>query len=210
MKRSAAPRRALLAASLAALLAGCASGPPVRLYTLVSAADAAEPAPAAAALASAPPLPVNLRVASVPLQVDQPQWLVRLPDDTLQLLEQERWAAPLRDELRAALLQVLAARFGVVDAREAGAARDAAWRVRIDVTRFESLPGREARLEVGWVLQAPGVDTPRLTCRAAIREPVGAGAPALAEGHRRAAAVLADAIGRALRSGSLTACPGDA
>jgi len=188
-------RRGLAAAALAAaagFLAGCASAPPVRLHTLVAAADV----PATTAT-----LAVNLRVNSVPVQVDQAQWLVRQPDDTLLLLEQERWAAPLRDELRAGLLQALAAREGVADAG-LGAA-PAAPRVAADVTRFESLPGREARLDASWSVDA--APAAPLRCVSSWREPVAAGAPALAEGHRRIVAKWAAALGQALRTGR---CPG--
>lgn len=199
---------------VAAVLSGCASAPPVRLHTLVASTDA----PLAAI--SAAPLPISLRVASVPAQVDQPQWLVRLPDATLALLEQERWAAPLRDELRAAVLQRLAAGFGIADN-----ARGARWRVRIDVTRFESLPDREARLDANWSVTAvtavtavaavPAVagaeaSAPSPQCGASFHLPVDSGAPALAEGHRRAAAALADAIGRhlqALARDAAAGCP---
>ena len=63
------------------------------------------------------PFVVDVLPVSVPPQVDQPQWLVRAPDDSLQMLEQERWAAPLRDEIRSAVAERLIARWGAVDLR---------------------------------------------------------------------------------------------
>ncbi len=53
----------------------------------------------------------------MPAQVDQPQWLVQLGDDSLAVLEQERWASPLRDEFRQALLEELIVGQGAIDAR---------------------------------------------------------------------------------------------
>lgn len=238
----------------ALLVGGCASAPVVRWHSLSAPADV----PAAplgnavsAAAAGATRWLVQLTVLRVPAAVDQPQWLVRLPDDTLRLLEDERWAAPLRDELRAALVQGLVARWGAADAggrpfepttdairdtlpqpaepgppspnpappRPAGAAAAASpvpepRRVTVDVARFESLPEREAVLDAGWTIAVPPragePPAPLLACRSAFREPVGSGAAALAAGHRRAVAALADVIGRALQAGRDTACPATA
>ncbi len=78
---------------------------------------------------------------------------MRLPDDSLAVLEQERWASPLRDELREALLEQLASGYGAVDSRAAVAGPGAPVRIAVDVRRFESLPGREARSEGSWTLR---------------------------------------------------------
>ena len=74
----------LLIVALAAQLASCGSSPVVRFHTLL---PAEPPAPRALPAGSAgTALVVSLSPISVPTQVDQPQWLVRLPDDTLALL----------------------------------------------------------------------------------------------------------------------------
>ena len=95
-----------LALALALALGACSTPPALRLHTLM-------PDPAPPAEAPGPPLAIQLGPVAVPAQVDQPQWLVRLPDGTLALLDNERWASPLRDELRAALRETLARRWGV-------------------------------------------------------------------------------------------------
>lgn len=174
--------------------AGCASPPPVHLYTLM---PAERPAPRAEG--SAPQgrgAAIVLEGISVPAQVDQPQWLIRLPDGTLALLEQERWAGPLPDELHRALLEILTQRFGAVEMRSAAPGMSL-WRIRVDVTRFETMPG-EARLEATWTVTPRTADTPALRCTSYLRESAGAGMPALAEAHRRAVARLGDAIGEQL------------
>ena len=117
--------------------------PPTRLHTLMP----AEPTPREPAAAGRGPLFVSLEPIRLPAQVDQPQWLVRLPDESLASLEQERWASPLRDELRQALLEQLAARFGVVEGRSAAPQAAAPVRVALELRRFDSVPGREARIE---------------------------------------------------------------
>jgi len=191
-------------AALLALAACSASAPPIRLHTLMP----AELAPRDAA-ANAVPIAIALEPIRVPAQVDQPQWLVLLPDDSLASLEQERWASPLRDELRQALLEELAARYGAVEARGPVPASGSVLRIALDLRRFDSIPGREARLEGVWTIASAGA-APSLRCEALVREAAPAGMPALAAAHRRAVVRLADAIGAtlvAMRSGAGAACP---
>ena len=189
-------------AALGLALAACATAPPTGLHTLLPAQSASRgPATPTA------PVPVVLEPIRIPAQVDQPQWLVRLPDDSLALLEQERWASPLQDELRQALLEALGARFAMVEAPPGAASP---WRVRVELNRFESVPGREARIE-GWWLLGSG-DARRLgqRCEWRYAEPALGGMPALAQAHRRAVVRLADALGESLQKlsrGEATACP---
>ena len=144
----------------------------------------------------------------VPVPVDQPQWLVRLPDQRLVLLEQALWASPLSDELRAALRDHLAQRWAVTNGQPP------AWRLALVLSRFESALGQEARLAGRWTLQpgaaATAVGATLLSCPLLIREPAGAGLSGLADAHRRALARLADQIGAALRplpTATAPACP---
>ena len=185
---------AAAAASIAgALLLGCASPPPERFHTLL-ASDSAAPHASAGA-----PIYIDLRPVSVPAQVDHSQWLLRQSDDSLLLLEQDRWAAPLAEELRGALASRLAARWGAIDVRGVAIPADPIWRVRVDVQRFESLPGREARIESTWSLSSSQRDGPTLVCRHAARaNPAGGDVAALAAAHRQAVTALADAIGQQL------------
>ena len=195
-----------MALALALALGACATPPPLRLHSLMPEAVSAADSPG-------PPLTIQLGPVLVPAQVDQPQWLVRLPDGTLALLDNERWARPLRDELRAALRETLARRWGVQDA--AGAVNAAAaWRVNLELLRLDSTPAREARLDAQWAIAAmrPAAGQVPLGCRATLRQAVGAGTVALADGHRRIVGRLADQIGRQVRAlsrGEAPACEVD-
>jgi uncharacterized protein len=191
-------------AALLALAACSASAPPVRLHTLMP-AELAPRDPAA----SRSPIVIALEPIRLPAQVDQPQWLVRLPDDSLAVLEQERWASPLADELRQALLEELAARYGAVEGRAAATGSTAVLRVGVELRRFDSIPGREARIEAAWTI-ASGSAAPTLRCEGLLREAAPAGMPALAAAHRRVVVRLADAIGDSLvavRGSASAACP---
>lgn len=185
--------------ALLALAACSASAPPVRLHSLM-------PAELAPRDASRPMIAIALEPVRLPAQVDQPQWLVRLPDDSLAALEQERWASPLGDELRQALLEQLGARYGAIEGR--GPTDVPTLRVGVEVRRFDSIPAREARIEAIWTVASGGA-APVLRCLALLREPAAAGMPALAAAHRRAVVRLADAIGDSLVSirARAPACP---
>ncbi len=187
-------------------LGACATPQAPRYHTLLP-AEAPVPLAGAGVVTGTGPA-IFLEPVRVPVQVDQPQWLVRMGDDSLALLEQERWASPLRDEFRLALREILARRFGAVETRSAAPGLPL-WRVRVDVTRFESIPG-EARLEATWSLTPRSAEAPALRCSATLHESAGPGMPALAAAHRRAVALLGEAIGKgllALQQGTPTHCP---
>jgi uncharacterized lipoprotein YmbA len=152
-------------------------------------------------------LPVVLEPIRIPAQVDQPQWLVRLADESLAILEQERWASPLQDELRQAVLEELGARFGVVEAPPGAASP---WRVRLELRRFDSAPGREARIEGSWLLSRADTRSAASRCDWSFVEAASGGMPALASAHRRAVVRLAAALGESLRQlgrGEGVSCP---
>src|ERR1700716_3168965 len=87
-------RRAALGLGVVAL-AACGSVAPTHVHSLMPTEIAVRSAaPAASGVV------VRLEPIRVPAQVDQPQWLVQLGDDSMALLEQERWASPLRDEFQ--------------------------------------------------------------------------------------------------------------
>jgi len=181
-------------AAVAAALAGCASQPPVRFHSLLPAVSAATSAPAAGT-----PLVVELGPVTVPAAVDQPQWVLRAGDDSLRVLEGERWVAPLRDELRAAVMARLAERFNAVDARtQPGPA--SGWRLRIEVQRFESMLGREAWLEAAWSATSVATPVRTVACTSRLHEPAGPDVPSIAAAHRRAVQRLADLIGERLQA----------
>jgi uncharacterized lipoprotein YmbA len=136
----------------------------------------------------------------VPVQVDRPQFVLRSADGSVTLLEGDRWIAPLGDEMRAALVEALSRRLG-----PPGAA--GAWEVGLDVQRFESVPGRLARIDAAWSVRRGDAV---LRCLSTVQEPVGAGTVALAQGHRQALQALASTIAAAataLSAGRPAACP---
>ncbi|HET7795066.1 MAG TPA: PqiC family protein [Rhizobacter sp.] len=196
--------KAFLPLVVLALLSACTTTPPIHYHSLLSTSTDARPREAI----GLPPLPVDLAPVRVPGAVDQPQWVVRMPDDTLRMLEGEQWVSPLRDELGAALFERLAQRYAAVDARTLPG--QPAVRVRVDVQRFESIAGKEVWLDSVWSAHGEADKAPRLMCRSSVREPAGGDLKALADAHRRAVVRLADEIGAqllALANGAGVRCP---
>jgi uncharacterized lipoprotein YmbA len=214
MKARSAPsrRRHRLAALAALLLAACSAPKPERFHSLLASVRPSASAPSASAPFANAPVIIDVLPVSVPPLVDQPQWVVRAADDTLQVLEQERWAAPLREELRSALAEQLVARWGAVNLQTLPQPASTVWRVRVDVQRFESMASGETRLESTWSVLPPQRDAKALVCTSSLRESAAdPGAPALAAAHRRALVRLADAIGQnlaAMQKGEAGRCDG--
>ncbi|MFI4931812.1 MAG: membrane integrity-associated transporter subunit PqiC [Burkholderiales bacterium] len=189
---------------LAGALSACGSPPPTHFHSLV-----ATPASTGNAAHVAPASDVRFEVlpVAVPAQVDVPQFVVRLSDGSMAVLEQERWIAPLGDEIRTAV----ALRVGqaLADApRSNHAASAGVWGIGLEVQRFDSVMGRAVGVQLQWSLQ-PASGAAVLRCQARYEEPVGTGASALAAGYRAVFERLGDAIGRALQvaaAGGTPAC----
>jgi uncharacterized lipoprotein YmbA len=192
--RGATAAATLCAAAVLGLLGGCAGTPDTRLHSLLP------PAPAGAAAGPVPAWSVQIERIAVPPGQDRAEWLVRDGQGALHLLEQQRWAGPLPDELRAALVAGLSLQ-GV---RVGG--DTAAPRLAVEVHRFESTLGGGAVQEVVWTLHGVGGAAP-LQCLRRSREPAPGGYDGLAEAHRRAwQRLAADVAGVLQRPGTAT-CP---
>ena len=196
------------AALAAALASGCADAPVTHFHTLLPATMGA-----IGTLPATPPpgtvVSWTLTTVVIPAQVDRPQWVIRGAGETLAVLENERWIAPLADEMRAALAERLAARLGSAGGLQPTAGHTG-WQVRIAVQRLDGVPGRYARLDANWALgTADGAVS--LACRSVFDQPVAGGYAAVAEGHRGNVARLAEALATALFAadrGEAKVCPG--
>lgn len=195
----------MLACVAALALAGCASAPP-RYYTLVA------PSRADAPLAQPAPYPFELLPVTVPAQVDVPQLVVREGGQGMQPLSGQRWIAPLNDEIRAALAADLARALGVADLSGLPGDGKPRLRIKLDVRRFDSVPGQQALIDAAWSLRLSGGSGGQdaLACTSRFSEPVAAGFDALVAGHQQALGQLAAAIAttaRAYEAGQRPGCP---
>ena len=208
MMQNLVPRLLALLAPLALMLSGCASAP-VNYYTLVP-SDSATPMTTST---NSPPFAFDLESVSVPLQVDQPQLVVRQAGAGIALVETERWIAPLGDEIRDAIASDLVSSHSGENLGGLPQGDRKLIKIRVDLRRFDSEPGVQASITAAWSLRRASVDAAALSCSSRISEPVGAGYNALVQGHQRALARLAAAIAEPaskLASGGSPNCPVDA
>lgn len=167
-------------------LAACTS-PATHYYTLL---PTSESAPKVGAPAD---FQFELLTVRMPVQVDQPQLVVRQDQGRLAILDNERWGAPLADEFHDALAAQMERQLGVRDL--AGLPKNAGQPVvslQADVRRFDSVPGQYALVDVVWSLSRRGNDDSKRTTltlrqrgqgeRRGRSEQPGAGA---SESHRR-------------------------
>jgi len=187
-------------------MAACASAP-THYYTLTPPEHGYSTAPTA-------PFLIEVLPVGIPAQVDQPQLVVRHGEGSIALLEGERWAAPLNDELRAALSTELTYSLGVQDI--AGLAHPGGkpmLRVKLEVRRFDSVLGQYALLDADWSLGVVGDhNSARVLCHSQLREPAGGDYASLVRAHQQAIATLATQMSDAARnwvSSRRETCPGE-
>lgn len=180
------------------LLAACAAPQVERFYTLNGGAGQAAAADASVAA------PVNFYVevlaVSVPQQVSRNQLVLTGAGGRVELLEQERWAAPLAAEIGQALSIGVTSELGAIDVyRTPYQEQLPVYRISTNVQRFESALGRYALIDAVWsVRQLSSAKV--LTCRSVVNEKVGAGYDELVAGHRRALQQVARQMSQAIRA----------
>jgi uncharacterized lipoprotein YmbA len=179
--------------TLAAL--GACSTPAASFYTLDPVKVQQEP--------SAPhAISVVVASVSVPDLVDRPQFVIRVSENQVKLDEFSRWA----DSLKSQIPRVVAADLGQylpgarVSVTGQGEEAMAAYRVRIEIQRFDGAPGDAATVEALWSVSPPkGPAT--LAGRTVAREPCnGADSAALAAAYSRAIDAVSRDIASAIQS----------
>ncbi|KJV25519.1 PqiC family protein [Luteibacter yeojuensis] len=176
-------------ALLATALAACSSAP-VHFHTLVP--------PATAPSATVAPFAIDVQAVGVPPQVDQPSMVLRSGSSSVNVLDGERWASPLGDEIRTALAADLSSRLGTHDIHGLPRGKDAkVVRVQVDVRRFDSELGGNATLEAAWSVRT---DAQSANCASRVVEPAGGSYDTLVEAHQRAIGQLSDQVAAAARS----------
>jgi uncharacterized lipoprotein YmbA len=176
-----------------ALAVGCGTTAPARFYTLDS--------PATAGVALPAPSSVMIGSVAVPASVDQPQFVVQVAANRVEIDEFNRWAAPLNDSIARAVAGDLAAQLGtpnVATTRLPNFNPD--YVVTIEVQRFESTRGKTALIDAVWsVRKTTSGET--LSGRTTTHEDVqGDTFDALAAAHSRALATVSSDIATTIRA----------
>ena len=167
---------------------GCTSAP-VRYYTLT-------PPPAKTWPASEPPFAIDVRVVHTPPQLSRSELTVRTGPAEVTLLENERWASPVNDEIKDALRLELQRRLGQTIGLHPAFTK---LTLDIDVQQLEAELGQHALLEASWSATLSAADPRSAGARAAsctfqADEKIHTGYAGMVEGYQREIAALADAI----------------
>jgi uncharacterized lipoprotein YmbA len=183
----------VLLALVAAAASGCGTTAPSRFYTLDATAVSDGAAPVS--------YPIMVGPVSVPAAVDRPEFVVQAAPNRVDVDEFNRWAAPLNDAVAQVVAGDLVKLLGTPNVAAAPLANfDPAYRVTIDVQRFDSVPGQAAMVEAVWTVRRTAGAVTRAG-RTVAREPVqGDGFEALAAAHSRALARLSGDIAGAIRT----------
>jgi uncharacterized lipoprotein YmbA len=177
-------------------LAGCASSPETHFYTLSPAA------PADKAIAAQARYKVAVGPVKVPEMVDRPQFVVRQGDNRVELLEQHRWAQPIRTEIARALAADLRQQLpqAQVSFYNDYAAQNPDCRVLMDIERFDAARGKAVTVQGAWSVVCTKPDAKK-TGRATVREAVRSdGFDQLAAAYGRALSAMSVEIADAVSS----------
>jgi uncharacterized lipoprotein YmbA len=174
------PRATPLALALA--LSACASSP-VHYYTMLP--------PVAHEVAGRQPAPflIDVLPVGVPAQIDQAALVVRQGDSGVTVLDSERWASPLGDEVRGALSSELAALLNTQDVAGLPTIQSSkpVVRVKVQIRRFDVWPGQRVQIAADWELGfANGPGNARVVRMGHVDEPASGGYQDAAHACQRA------------------------
>lgn len=202
--------RLMLAIALSAGLAGCGSSAPLRYHSLAVSAD---PAPATQQSAE---ILVEVLPVAVPERVNRDELVLIGDKGGLEVRSDERWAAPLSDEIRQMVDDALWRRLRAADMYFAPVAPTGSplpqYRLALRIERLDAVPGRHAVAEASWTFR-PLPQGPSTVCRATAVEPLSGrssdeAVAALRAGASRLTRTVAASLDR-LRQGAPDPCRGD-
>ena len=191
-----AGRTAHLMVSIAIVTAaasGCGTSAPSRFYTLDATAVSDGTAPVS--------YPIMVGPVSVPAAVDRPEFVLQSAPNRVDVDEFNRWDAPLNDAVAQVVAGDLVKLLGTPNVASAPMANFVpAYRVTIDIQRFDSVPSQAALVEAVWTVHSTAGGETR-SGRTVAREAVqGDGFDALAAAHSRALAKMSGDIAGAIRA----------
>jgi uncharacterized lipoprotein YmbA len=180
-------------AIVAAAASGCGTSAPSRFYTLdpTALSDGAAPVN----------YPIMVGPVSVPAAVDRPEFVLQSAPNRVDVDEFNRWDTPLNDAVAQVVAGDLVKLLGTPNVASAPMANFVpAYRVTIDIQRFDSVPSQAALVEAVWTVHSTAGGATR-SGRTVAREAVqGDGFDALAAAHSRALAKMSGDIASTIRA----------
>jgi len=197
------PRTGIAGLSLiAAVLVGCGSSPPTHYYTLTAVA----PAPGGSPERGSAEYSVSVGPVTLPEIVDRPQLVVRVGANQVALVDQHRWAEPLKSEIPRVIAENLSQLLGAqqVVTYSQNLVRDAEFRVLVDIKRFDSTVGQTVTIDALWTVRRASGGEPA-TGRSLAQEPIGGdGYDAIVAAHGRALATVSRDVAESIRAAAST------
>jgi uncharacterized lipoprotein YmbA len=185
-------QRALVVLLPLLLLVGCGSSPKTHFHTLVPEppAQGASPMPGTG-------LPIQIGDVNLPGTLDRQSLVTRGPGTTLNVSDQDRWAAPLDELIRRALTSDLRDRLGVERVLAPGDARPpgGVLVVALNIQRFSGDSAGDVVLDTDWTIGKTTPDGALQTHHALLRVKAASGSPdAITAAMSQALGQLADEI----------------
>lgn len=197
MNRSAKQTILGLACLLALSLPACGGSPPARFYTL---------APIAAGSAAPEAFPASLHVdpVSLPETVDRPQLVMAVDRHQVRLLENDRWAEPLKSAIPRIMADNLARILATdrVSWHPHPSPHQADYRIVTEFRRFEASRD-QLTIDALWRISSTD-NQPPISGRSLATQPLANSGPeALAAAYSQALAVISNDIAKSIRAGKI-------
>lgn len=184
--------RSVPALVLLLLLAACGSSPPTHFFTLT-----AVPAGRTAHADRLRGPPLQVRDIQLPATLDRTEMVLRGPGPQVQVIGEDRWAAPLVGMIRETLTKDLRDRLGENAVLSPGAPEPpgGVQVLILNVQQFAADATGQVTLDADWSLGRGNPPKAAVSRHASIRTAAGSSQPAaVAEGMSRALGELADRI----------------
>ncbi|TWB43919.1 PqiC family protein [Nitrospirillum pindoramense] len=184
-------------AGLALLLTGCGGSTPIRYHALA-------PQPGEAPVAGSARVLVEVLPVTVPERLNRTQLVLTDAGGRLDVRDDDRWAAPVADEMRLALANALWQRLRATDIYQAPVLPTPngppQYRLALRIERFDATPGGSAVVDGSWTMRRLPQGA-AFTCRVGFTLPLAAATPdaaatALSSGAARLATAVADSLSR--------------
>jgi uncharacterized lipoprotein YmbA len=187
-----------ISALVVGTLVGCGTSPEPRFYTL----STGDNSPQTTDKETKSQYTVEVGPVTMPEMVDRPELVIRVGTNQVALVEQHRWAEPLRTEVARAVAenlgkllngsQVISSLYSVKPQTD--------YRVLIDIQRFDSTLGQTVMIDAFWTIRS-STGSELKTGRSVVQEFTrGKDYDALVAAHVRALHTISADIANAIRS----------
>lgn len=161
----------LLGAVLAVLI-GCGTTAPSRLYTLTSLTSSGEETHV---FTNAYRLSIEVGPVQLPKYLDRPQIITRLSPNKIQTADFDRWAEPLEDNVLRVLVENLSHLLwdDHIAVFPWAGSTSPNYRVSVNIIRFDGQLGGDVFLTAGWAIHDIENNSTRLAKRSSLKAPSG-------------------------------------